>query len=153
MAKPPEDLLELLTSYDRGVQELAIALREIVLDELAPCCEYILEVYIISLMYGPTHRMKDGICYIGVIQDHVNLGFFHGKEMSDPDRILEGTGKAMRHIKIRDMTDLDRPAIRVYLREAAERMGHVPGSGRRRPVDTVVKRKNAKKRTLGRSSF
>jgi hypothetical protein len=149
MAKPPKDLLDLLKPYDRGIQELTLGLRELVLEEMAPCCEYIVEVYIVSILYGPTHRMKDGICYIGVIKDHVNLGFHRGGELSDPERILEGTGKQMRHIKIRNMSDLDRPAVRAYLQEACERAGFEVASDKEKTVTTAVKRKSSAKRTLG----
>jgi hypothetical protein len=149
MAKPPEELLDLLKSYDRGIQELAIALRQLILEELAPCCEYILEVYIVSLLYGPTHRMKDGICYIGVIRYHVNLGFVRGSELADPQRILEGTGKQMRHIKIRNVSDLLRPAIRAYLQQACDLAGYEVATNKERMVHTVVKRKSLPKRTIG----
>lgn len=149
MAKPPKELLDLLKPYDRGIQELTLALRQLVLEELAPCCEYIVEVYIVSLLYGPTHRMKDGICYIGVIRDHVNLGFIRGSELADPQRILEGTGKLMRHIKIRTMTDLLRPAIRAYLQEACERVGYEVSTETAKTVTTAVKRKALPKRTVG----
>ena len=151
MAKPPKELLDLLKPYDRGIQELTIALRQIVLEELAPCCEYILEVYIISLLYGPTHRMKDGICYIGVIKDHVNLGFMRGSELSDPHKIMEGTGKQMRHIKMRNMSDLLRPALRAYLQEACERAGHEVSTDKEKTVTTAVKRKSMAKRAIGTS--
>jgi hypothetical protein len=146
---PPRELLDLLKTYDRGVQELTIALRELVLEAMAPCCEYIFEVYIVALHYGPTPRMKDAICYIGVIKDHVNPGFLQGSELADPERILEGTGKEMRHIKIRQMSDLLRPAIRAYLREACERAGHDVTNKRERIVNTVLKRKSAPKRSIG----
>ena len=149
MVKPPKELLDLLKRYDRGVQELTFALRELVLEELAPCCEYIVEVYIVSILYGPTHRMKDGICYIGVIKDHVNLGFIRGSELADPQRILEGTGKQMRHIKIRNMSDLERPAIRAYLQEACERAGYKVATDEEKTVTTAVKRKSASKRIVG----
>jgi len=149
MAKPPKELLDLLKPYDRGVQELTLALRDLVLEELAPCCEYIVEVYIVSILYGPTHRMKDGICYIGVIQDHVNLGFIRGSELADPQRILEGTGKQMRHIKIRHMSDLERPAIRAYLQEACERAGFEVAADKEKTVTTSVKRKSSTKRIVG----
>ena len=149
MAKPPKELLDLLKPYDRGIQELAIALRQLVIEEMAPCCEYILEVYIVALHYGPTHRMKDGVCYIGVMKDHVNLGFIRGSELSDRQRILEGAGKQMRHIKIKDMSDLFRPAIRAYLQEACERAGHEVATDKERTVTTVVKRKSLPKRSLG----
>jgi len=149
MAKPPKDLLDLLKPYDRGIQELTIGLRQLVLEELAPCCEYIVEVYIISLLYGPTYRMKDGICYIGVIRDHVNLGFIRGSELADPQRILEGTGKQMRHIKIRNMSDLGRPAIRAYLQEACERAGYEVSNEKEKTVTTAIKRKSLPRRVVG----
>ena len=149
MAKPPKDLLDLLKPYDREIQELTIALRQIVLEEMAPCCEYILEVYIISILYGPTHRMKDGICYIGVIKDHLNLGFIRGSELADPLRILEGTGKQMRHLKIRNMSDLERPAIRAYLQEACERAGYEFTNDKEKTVTTAVKRKSSSKQMVG----
>src|SRR5436190_14343350 len=152
VAKPPKDLLDLLRTYDRGIQELTIGLRQLVLEELAPCCEYILEVYIVSILYGPTHRMKDGICYIGVIRDHVNLGFLHGSELSDPHRLLEGTGKQMRHIKFKKMSDLERPVIRAYLQEACERAGYEMATGEEKTVTTAVKRKSSARKLVGTST-
>ncbi len=148
-SSPPKQLLNLLRPYDRAVQELALALRELVLEEMAPCCEYILEVYIISILYGPTHRMKDGICYIGVYKDHVNLGFPRGAGMSNSANILEGTGKQMRHIKIRSMRDLLRPAVRTCLQEACERAGYETGTDKERTVNTIIKLKSAPKKSLG----
>jgi hypothetical protein len=142
VAKPPKDLLDLLKSYDRGIQELTLGLRQLILEEMAPCCESIYEVYIIALHYGPTHRMKDGICYIGVMRSHINLGFLRGSELADPQRILEGTGKQMRHIKIRNLEDLFRPAVRAYLQEACERAGYEVDTDKAKTVTTVVKRKN-----------
>ena len=149
MIGPPRELLDLLKPYDRGIQELSIALRELVIEEMAPCFEYILEVYVVALHYGPTHKLKDAICYIGVIKDHVNLGFLHGSELADPQRILEGTGKQMRHIKIRNTDDLLRPAIRGYVREACERAGHEVTSKEKRTVTTVMKRKSLPRRNIG----
>jgi uncharacterized protein DUF1801 len=149
VAKPPKELLDLLKPYDSGIQELTLALRQLVLEEMAPCCEYIVEVYIVSILYGPTHRMKDGICYIGVIKDHVNLGFIRGSQLADPQRILEGTGKQMRHIKIRNISDLERPVIRSYLQEACERGGYEVATDKEKTVTTAVKRKSATKRMVG----
>ena len=42
---------------------------------------------------------------------HVNLQVFHGASVSDPIRLLDGTGKSMRHIKFHSMPDLDRDGI------------------------------------------
>ncbi len=42
--------------------------------------------------------------YVNVFTSHVNVGFFHGAALFDPARLLEGTGKFMRHVKLRPGT-------------------------------------------------
>jgi hypothetical protein len=39
--------------------------------------------------------------YVNVFASHVNVGFFHGTALADPAGLLEGTGKFMRHVKLR----------------------------------------------------
>jgi hypothetical protein len=39
--------------------------------------------------------------YVNVFKAHVNVGFFRGAEIADPEGLLEGTGKFMRHVKLR----------------------------------------------------
>ena len=39
--------------------------------------------------------------YVNVFTSHVNVGFFHGASLSDPGRLLQGTGKFMRHVKLK----------------------------------------------------
>jgi len=39
--------------------------------------------------------------YVNVFTSHVNVGFFHGAVLPDPERLLQGTGKFMRHVKLR----------------------------------------------------
>ena len=40
-------------------------------------------------------------CYVNVFRSHVNVGFFRGAALPDPARLLEGSGKFMRHVKLR----------------------------------------------------
>ena len=49
--------------------------------------------------------------YVGVFRDHVNVGFFHGAALPDPEGLLQGTGKSMRHVKVKPGLDLDRSAL------------------------------------------
>jgi hypothetical protein len=51
--------------------------------------------------------------YVNVFTSHVNVGFFHGASLPDPGRLLQGTGRFMRHVKLRpgaatNTTALDR---------------------------------------------
>ncbi|MEP6570391.1 MAG: DUF1801 domain-containing protein [Acidobacteriota bacterium] len=117
--KPPAALIEFLDPYDRAVQKLALDLRALVLEELAPCHENIYDAYsAVAIGYGPTDRLSDGIFHIAVYANGVNLGFNHGATLDDPSEILEGSGKQIRHIKIRTPSDLERPEIRAYIRRA-----------------------------------
>jgi len=49
--------------------------------------------------------------------------------MDDPDGLLEGTGKGMRHVKLREPNDADRPAVKRLVRQAF-RMGGIDMRGR-----------------------
>src|SRR5262245_27788102 len=54
--------------------------------------------------------------YVNAFKDHVNVGFFRGSEIADPEGLLEGTGKRMRHVKLRP----DRPVKTKALKELIE---------------------------------
>jgi hypothetical protein len=45
--------------------------------------------------------------YVSAFTSHVNVGFFHGVALPDPARLLQGTGKFMRHVKLRPGTTTD----------------------------------------------
>ena len=50
----------------------------------------------------PTACVGDAaFAYVNAFRDHVNVGFFRGAEIADPEELLEGTGKFMRHVKLR----------------------------------------------------
>ena len=49
--------------------------------------------------------------YVNVFRAHVNVGFFHGYELPDPFRLLEGGGKRMRHVKVKPGAGLDSRAL------------------------------------------
>jgi hypothetical protein len=49
--------------------------------------------------------------YVNAFKAHVNVGFFRGAELADPDDLLEGTGKRMRHVKLRPAGDVDSAAL------------------------------------------
>jgi len=125
MTKPPRELIEFLYRHDPNVQSLALGLRTVVLDELAPCHEYIFQTGSrVVLVYGPTDRViKDGICLVVVYTRHVNLGFMHGADLTDKRGVLQGSGKAMRHLSVKKLSELDRPEIRSLLRQARTRAG------------------------------
>lgn len=49
--------------------------------------------------------------YVDAFKAHVNVGFFRGAELADPQGLLEGTGKFMRHVKLRPGRDVNVAAL------------------------------------------
>jgi hypothetical protein len=145
MKKPPPELLEFLQRHEPAIRSLTLELRQVVLTELTPCHEYIFPMgRRIVLCYGSSERViKDNICSIAVYPKKVNLGFHFGSELSDRARLLEGNGKTWRHIGFRSVTELERPKVRPYLREALRISGAVrPRRGTARGVITKVKQQS-----------
>ncbi|HXD29496.1 MAG TPA: DUF1801 domain-containing protein [Pyrinomonadaceae bacterium] len=118
---PPKQLVQFLKPYDPEIRKLALGVRELVLDVMAPCHENIYDAYsAVAMGYGPTDRLRDGICHVAVYSSHVNLGFNFGATLPDPKGILEGKGSQIRHISVADEEDLLRPEIRSYLQVACK---------------------------------
>lgn len=60
-----------------------------------------------------------GFAYVNVFKAHVNVGFFRGAELVDPEGLLEGTGKFMRHVKLRPGVEVvDAGALRRLIEAA-----------------------------------
>jgi hypothetical protein len=49
--------------------------------------------------------------YVGAFKAHANVGFYHGATLADPAGLLEGSGKRMRHVKLRPSADTDANAL------------------------------------------
>lgn len=75
----------------------------------------------------PTACIGDAaFAYVNVFSTHVNVGFFRGAEIADPDGLLEGTGKFMRHVKLRPGHSIDAGALTKLVRTAyADMKGRV----------------------------
>ena len=60
--------------------------------------------------------------YVNAFKAHVNVGFFRGAELNDPEGLLEGTGKLMRHVKLRPADiatgDFDAAALKKLIKTA-----------------------------------
>ena len=119
---PPAALIKFLKPYDREIRELALQLRALLLEELAPCYENIYDAYsAVAIGYGTSDRLRDGIFHLAVYSKHVNLGFNDGATLADPKGILLGDGNRIRHLTINTPDDLARPEIRAYIRRALKK--------------------------------
>src|ERR1043166_3783685 len=122
MHPPPAALKKFLKPYDPEIRDLALELRGLVLEQMAPCYENIYDAYsAVAIGYGTSDRLKDGIFHLAVYSKHVNLGFNDGATLDDPKGILQGAGNRIRHITIKTREDLERPELRAYIRRARKK--------------------------------
>lgn len=68
----------------------------------------------------PTFSYHGELAYFMVHAAHVTFGFHRGAALPDPQDLLEGTGKSMRHVKIRTLEDLERLGMQELVKAAAK---------------------------------
>ena len=124
MRPPNPELLGFLSPYGKSITELALAVRALVLEEAPSAIETIYHAYnAVALGYSFTGRLKEGFCHVAVYTGHVNLGFNRGADLPDPQSVLQGSGKSIRHIRIQHSGDLAKPWLRRYIRAAVRQLG------------------------------
>ena len=102
------------------VRKLAWKIRALILD-VAPAAGEVISVKDRVAGYGFSTKMRSQLVYIALPTGWARLGFYHGDALPDPEHLLEGDGKRLRHLKIRSEQDLDKPAVRELARLAMKR--------------------------------
>jgi hypothetical protein len=72
----------------------------------------------LAIGFAPGERTSEVVMSVAAYPRWVSLFFFNGTSLPDPERLLKGTGSAIRHIVLDDARDLDRPAMRALMRAA-----------------------------------
>jgi len=79
----------------------------------------------------PTFEKKAPFCFFMVGKNHVTFRFHLGASLPDPEGLLEGTGKNMRHVKLHTMEDLEQKGLKNLVQAAARLEGQAPMRGMR----------------------
>ena len=103
----------LLAEVDPSQREVARALRDLIL-EAAP------ELGEIVKWGTPCYVGRKLVCSIAAHSDHTNLEFYRGTSLRDPKRLLEGTGKSLRHVKLHAADEVNPALLAPILREAVD---------------------------------
>ena len=112
----PADGEALLAEHAPELQQIERRLREIIFAARSDLTEYVdMGNKLLGYAVGP--KMRDLCFAIIAHKAHVNLQLANGVELADPDGIVEGTGKRIRHVKVRSLEEADRPALRRLIDE------------------------------------
>ena len=134
-----------IAKFDPKHQALIRAVRKALRTRFPTAFELAYDNYnFFVLGYGPTERPSDCIVSMAAGANGVGLCFIRGASLSDPNRILLGSGNQTRFIRVEFVDVLARPAVKALL-AAAVALSKTPmrASGR---VTLIIRSVSAKQR-------
>jgi hypothetical protein len=124
----PSPFTAMVGGFAEPIPSLALASRALILDVFPRAVEVVwAQQRTAGYGTGPK-KMTEQFCWLAPFSKHVVFGFYYATELPDPAGLLEGTGRLMRHVKIRRPEDLDRPALRdLVVAASTHRIPPLPG--------------------------
>lgn len=105
------------------MQGVLKGLRALVKRTIEGCEEYVNPWKI------PSFDSNGTLCGFMTGKEHVTFIFLRGAALPDPEGLLEGTGKHVRHVKVRTLADVKKPALKKLIVEAAKLNKRKPMKG------------------------
>ena len=119
---PKTQLADFIAKYTPEVGALAQAALKKMRARLPGAVELVYDNYnALVIGFGPTERTSDAIFSIALYPRWVNLFFLQGASLPDPKKLLQGSGKIVRYIVLKDAADLDKPAVKALMTCALKR--------------------------------
>ena len=113
--KPNPQLKKFIEPYDGRIQNLTMELRNFITNLVPESNELIWDNYnAVAMAYSKSEKLKDAFCHITVYSGHVNFGFNRGAELTK----VNGKGKLIRHISVKDFQSFPKKEIKNMIWEA-----------------------------------
>ena len=106
-----------LKGYSPQVREIAVKAREAILSVMPHATEKVYPGWKV-IQYATGAGREDVFAVISLQKERVNLGLANGAGLPDPEGLLEGTGKGIRHVKLTSTEAAGAPAVRELVRGA-----------------------------------
>jgi hypothetical protein len=149
-AAPAEQLEGFIAKFEPGVAQHIHDCRAEVRKLLPTALELVYDNYnFLAIGYSATERASDCIVSLAAAANGVGLSFYHGSSLPDPERILLGSGKQNRFIRLPSLDPFQSPAVLALIQAAVEQADPpLPATG---GGYTVIKSISAKQRPRRRS--
>ena len=135
-----------LAKYSAEVSELLRAARAHLRAMFPQGCELVFDNYnALVFAISPSERASEAFLSIAGYPRWVNLFFSHGAGMSDPDRLLQGSGSRVRSIRLQSAEHLLQPAIQALVVQALQ--PHREALLRAGSLQTTIKTASVKQRS------
>ena len=114
------DFQFLLDFKDQEVIELFNDLRQYILELYPDCNELLYHTHALTAVFSISEKLSDAFCMLPIYTNHLNLGFNKGTLLKDPNKLLTGTGKLIRHIDVKKPSDYRNPKVTALIKEAID---------------------------------
>lgn len=112
------DLHTELQWFDESLIARFLQLRSDILALYPESNELIYKTHALTTVFSPSAKLGDAFCHIPIYSKHFNLGFNKGTLLDDPEQLLQGTGKLIRHIPIQTMADFQHSKVKSLIQAA-----------------------------------
>ncbi len=112
------DFQIVLDSKDQSLIAIFEDLREYLLELYPDSNELLYHTHALTSVFSISEKLSDAFCMIPIYTNHLNLGFNKGTLLMDPEKILTGTGKLIRHIDVKSPEDYRNPTVKALIQEA-----------------------------------
>ncbi len=119
VAEGDQQLNDFIAKYSPEIGELAQVILTKMRTRLTGAIEIVYDNYnALAIGFGPTERASEIIFSIALYPRWISLFFMQAAGIPDPENLLKGSGKKVRHIVLKDASDLDSPAIDELISQA-----------------------------------
>lgn len=103
---------------EKELIDLFCDLRSFIFELYPDCNETLYHTHALTSVFTISEKLSDGFCHIPIYTNHLNLGFNKGSLLNDPNKLLKGTGKLIRHIPIKKTSDYRNPTVKKLIQHA-----------------------------------
>ena len=147
MSEAETQLETFIDKFDPAMQVRIRAARTAMRKRLPTAFELVYDNYNFFVIgYGPTERPSDAMVSLACQASGIALCFLNGARLPDPSKILRGSGKQVRSIKLPSAEVLDQPDVEALLRAAVAAAPPFPKTGKGRLVIRSVSAKQRPRR-------
>ena len=114
-----DDFSSIIAESTPEIQTIARACKQLILDVMPDVVEVVwTRQRIAGYGIGPK-KMSEQFCYLAPYKKHINFGFYYGADLADPANLLKGSGEMMRHVKIKQVEQLEDPSLKQLVEVAS----------------------------------
>ena len=151
MEQAEEQLASFIAKFTPEVGALARSILATMRTRYPTAIELVYDNYnALAIGFGPSEKTSQAIFSIAVFPRWVSLFFLQGKQLPDPDGILQGSGNVARHIRLTSAGRLDELSVKKMMEEATARAAvPFPAQGTPRLIIKSISAKQRPRRPSG----